>query len=121
MKNTHLQHPEDSILTGDLSVLDWFLADGQISAKIEGSPAIVWGKNPATGKFFVGTKSVFNKKLIKINESHCDIDQNHSGLIYYTTALITFLISTGLFKVILLGLVVMIVIAPIRLLMSLMK
>ena len=24
MKNTHLQHPEDSILTGDLSVLDWF-------------------------------------------------------------------------------------------------
>jgi len=79
MKNTHLQHPEDSILTGDLSVLDWFLADGQISAKIDGSPAIVWGKNPATGKFFVGTKSVFNKKLIKINESHCDIDQNHSG------------------------------------------
>ena len=79
MKNTHLQHPEDSILTGDLSVLDWFLTDGEISAKIDGSPAIVWGKNPSSGKFFVGTKSVFNKKLIKINESHCDIDQNHSG------------------------------------------
>ena len=29
--------------------------------------------------FFVGTKSVFNKKKIKINESHKDIDTNHSG------------------------------------------
>ena len=79
MKNTHLQHPEDSILTGDLSVLDWFLTDGEVSTKIDGAPAIVWGKNPATGKFFVGTKSVFNKKLIKINETHSDIDANHSG------------------------------------------
>jgi hypothetical protein len=79
MKNTHLQHPEDSILTGDLSILDWFLSNGQISAKIDGAPAIVWGTNPATGKFFVGTKSVFNKKLIKINETHSDIDRNHSG------------------------------------------
>ena len=79
MKNTHLQHPEDSILTGDLSVLDWFLSNGKVSAKIDGAPAIVWGTNPATGKFFVGTKSVFNKKLIKINESHSDIDRNHSG------------------------------------------
>ena len=79
MKNTHLQHPEDSILTGDLSVLDWFLTDGEVSTKIDGAPAIVWGKNPATGKFFVGTKSVFNKKLIKINETHGDIDRNHSG------------------------------------------
>ena len=42
-------------------------------------------------------------------------------LIYYTTVLIAFLVSTGLFKVILLGLVVMILTAPIRLLMSLMK
>ena len=79
MKNTHLQHPEDSILTGDLSILDWFLSNGEISAKIDGAPAIVWGKNPKTGEFFVGTKSVFNKKLIKINESHSDIDRNHSG------------------------------------------
>ena len=79
MKNTHLQHPEDSILTGDLTALDWLLSDGEISAKIDGAPAIVWGTNPATGKFFVGTKSVFNKKLIKINETHSDIDANHSG------------------------------------------
>ena len=81
MKNTHLQHPEDSILTGDLSVLDWFLSNGEVSTKIDGAPAIVWGKNPATGEFFVGTKSVFNKKLIKINETHSDIDRNHSSVV----------------------------------------
>ena len=80
MKNTHLQHPEDSILTGDLSVLDWFLAESELSVKIDGSPAIVWGTNPATGNFFVGTKSVFNKVKIKINETHDDIDRNHSGV-----------------------------------------
>ena len=79
MKNTHLEHPEDTILTGDLSALDCLSAGGHISAKIDGAPAIVWGRNPATGKFFVGTKSVFNKKKIKINESHKDIDTNHSG------------------------------------------
>jgi hypothetical protein len=81
MKNTHLEHPEDSILTGDLSVLDWFLAESDLSVKIDGAPAIVWGTNPATGNFFVGTKSVFNKKVIKINETHDDIDQNHSGVV----------------------------------------
>ena len=79
MKNTHLQHPEDSILTGDLTALDWLLADGDLSVKIDGAPAIVWGTNPATGNFFVGTKSVFNKVKIKINETHDDIDRNHSG------------------------------------------
>ena len=79
MKNTHIEHPEDSILNGDLSVLDWFTSNGKISAKIDGAPAIVWGRNPASGKFFVGTKSVFNKVKIKINESHEDIDKNHEG------------------------------------------
>ena len=78
-QNTHIEHPEDTILTGDLSVLDCLSAGGYVSAKIDGAPAIVWGRNPATGKFFVGTKSVFNKKKIKINESHKDIDTNHSG------------------------------------------
>ena len=81
MKNTHLQHPEDSILTGDLTALDWLLSDGDLSVKIDGIPAIVWGTNPQTGNFFVGTKSVFNKKLIKINETHDDIDRNHSGVV----------------------------------------
>ena len=81
MKNTHLQHPEDSILSGDLSVLDWFLAESELSVKIDGAPAIVWGTNPQTKNFFVGTKSVFNKKMIKINETHDDIDRNHSGVV----------------------------------------
>lgn len=79
MKNTHLEHPEDSILSGDLTVLDWFVNPGHLSVKIDGSPAIVWGTNPATGNFFVGTKSVFNKIKIKINHSHNEIDQNHEG------------------------------------------
>ena len=42
MKNLHIEHPEDTILTGDLSVLDWFKAEGQMSVKIDGAPAIVW-------------------------------------------------------------------------------
>ena len=79
MKNLHIEHPEDTILTGDLSVLDSFLSEGYLSVKIDGAPAIVWGTNPANGKFFVGTKSVFNKIKIKINESHQDIDANHTG------------------------------------------
>ena len=79
MQNKHIEHPEDSILNGDLRVLDWFLQNDNISPKIDGSPAIVWGINPANGKYFVGTKSVFNKKLIKINHDHREIDRNHQG------------------------------------------
>ena len=79
MKNTHIEHPEDAILTGDLSVLDWFcsMKGAKASLKMDGAPAIVWGTNPTTGNFFVGTKSVFNKKKIKINETHEDIERNH--------------------------------------------
>jgi len=80
MKNTHLEHPEDSILNGDLSVLDWFSEkDSTISVKMDGAPAIVWGRNPANGKFFVGTKSVFNKVKIKIAHNHAEIDQFYQG------------------------------------------
>jgi hypothetical protein len=80
MQNKHIEHPEDTILTGDLSVLDWmYEPDSFISVKMDGSPAIVWGRNPANGKFFVGTKSVFNKVKIKINHSHEEIDANHEG------------------------------------------
>ena len=79
IQNKHQEHFEDLILTGDLSVLEFFDGDYQVSLKIDGSPAIVWGTNPASGKFFVGTKSVFNKVKLKINESHEDIDTNHSG------------------------------------------
>ena len=79
MKNTHLEHPEDSILTGDLSVLDFFVTPGTLSLKIDGSPAVVWGTNPATGRFFVATKAAFNKKKIRIAHSHEEVDQFYAG------------------------------------------
>ena len=79
MKNTHLEHPEDSILSGDLSVLSWFLANSEMTVKMDGKPAIVWGTDPATGTKFVGTKSVFNKKKIKIAHSHQEIDDLYEG------------------------------------------
>jgi hypothetical protein len=79
MKNTHLEHPEDTILSGDLGVLDWFTAAGNLSVKIDGSPAIVWGIDPACGEFFVGTKAVFNKKKIRIAHNHEEIDQFYEG------------------------------------------
>ena len=82
MKNLHLEHPEDTILTGDLSVLDAFSnrMHNSYSVKIDGSPAIVWGVNPENGKFFVGTKSVFNKKTPKINYTVEDICNNHKNV-----------------------------------------
>ena len=79
MQNTHLQHPEDSILMGDLSVLDWFTQPANVSVKIDGAPAIVWGNDPATNTFFVGTKAVFNKKKLRIAHSHDEIDQHYEG------------------------------------------
>ena len=79
MKNLHLQHPEDCVLWGDLSILNWFVTPGHLSVKIDGCPAIVWGTNPANGQFFVGTKSVFNKVKIKINHNHEEIDLHHEG------------------------------------------
>ena len=77
MKNKHIEHPEDTILTGDLSVLDAFQSDNHYSVKIDGSPAIVWGTDPENGKFFVGTKSVFNKRTPKVNYTVQDIERNH--------------------------------------------
>jgi hypothetical protein len=79
MKNIHLDHPEDTILTGDLSVLDWFIEPGTLSVKIDGAPAIVWGIDPANGEFFVGTKAVFNKKKIRIAHNHEEIDLFYQG------------------------------------------
>ena len=79
MKNTHLEHPEDTILTGDLSCLDWFTAPGTLSVKVDGAPAIVWGIDPACGEFFVGTKAVFNKKKIRIAHNHEEVDLFYQG------------------------------------------
>ena len=54
MKNTHLEHPEDSILTGDLSVLDWFSeSDSIISTKMD-------------GKAYVGTDLVAEAEILAV-------------------------------------------------------
>ena len=51
------------------------------SVKWDGAPAIIAGKNPKNGKFFVGTKSVFNvpggRKGPLINYTEADITRNH--------------------------------------------
>jgi len=78
-KNLHIEHPEDLILTGDLRALDCLYDFDHASVKIDGSPAIVWGEDPATGTFFVGTKAVFNKVKIRIAHSHAEIDQYYQG------------------------------------------
>jgi hypothetical protein len=75
----HLEHPEDQILTGDLSVLDFFVTPGHLSVKIDGAPSVGFGVNPATGKFAVATKSFLNKKKIKIAHSHEEIDAFYQG------------------------------------------
>lgn len=81
MKNTHLEHPEDCLLTSreDFMEMLRFLRciDNTVSVKYDGAPAIVWGINPENKRFFVGTKSVFNKVKIKINYTHDDIEKNH--------------------------------------------
>lgn len=50
--------------------------DAPLSIKKDGAPSVIAGTHPETGKFFVGTKSVFNKTP-KINYSHEDIERNH--------------------------------------------
>jgi len=76
MQNKHQEHPEDCILTGDLSAIDLLYNFTHASVKMDGI-AIVWGKDPATGTFFVGNKAVFNKKKIRIAHSHDEIDEHY--------------------------------------------
>ena len=47
-----------------------------ITTKWDGAPAIFCGTYPGTKRFFVGTKSVFNKNA-KINFRDLDVDANH--------------------------------------------
>ena len=79
MKNTHLEHPEDAILYNreTFDKMLQFLRDRSSTATVkwDGAPAIVFGTYE--GKWFVGTKSVFNKRKVKINYSHNDIEVNH--------------------------------------------
>lgn len=96
MKNLHLEHIEDVVLTfsyqGARQALNYLtlvanalqrqeaVSDSlHISTKWDGSPAIVVGRHPETQRFFVGTKSVFNKTKPKINYTIQDIYENHSG------------------------------------------
>ena len=90
-KNTHLEHLEDNIYNkgfdGAKEAVDYLyslhqMLEGESDAKIsmttkwDGAPAIICGKDPETGKFFVGTKGVFAKKP-KINFTPQDIKENH--------------------------------------------
>ena len=90
-KNTHLEHLEDDILnngvaggTNAIRFLESLLTMLQghsrrsisITVKWDGAPAVFAGTNPENGKFFVGSKSIFNKEP-KINYTNADIDRNH--------------------------------------------
>ncbi len=47
-----------------------------LTMKYDGSPAVVFGRHPETGKFFVASKSAFNVNP-KINYNEKDIQKNH--------------------------------------------
>ncbi len=90
-KNVHLEHIEDEVLNrgvnGTRDAIDFLRslrdmlaghADSKvnITTKWDGAPAVFCGINPDNGKFFVGTKGVFNANP-KLNYSDEDIDNNH--------------------------------------------
>jgi len=92
-KNLHLEHLEDEVLNNGMegtraainflqSLRDMLAGNTKssvnVSVKWDGAPAIFAGINPENGKFFVGTKGVFNVTP-KINYTDADIDANHSS------------------------------------------
>ena len=92
-KNLHLEHLEDEVLNGGIngtraainflrSLRDMLAGNVKksvnVSVKWDGAPAVFAGINPENGKFFVGTKGVFNKNP-KVNYTNTDIDANHSS------------------------------------------
>ena len=92
MKNTHLEHLEDNILNGGSQggkeavaflrslgdMLDQGGADTRVTVKWDGAPAVICGTNPENGRFFVGTKSVFNKTDPKIIYSEEDVERMYA-------------------------------------------
>ena len=91
--NLHLEHLEDNLFNFGVngtrqsidflrSLRDMLAGHSQskvnITTKWDGAPAVICGVNPENGKFFVGTKSVFNKDG-KLNYTDDDIDRNHPG------------------------------------------
>jgi len=90
-KNTHLEHLEDDILNNGVrggknainflySLKDMLQGRSRgkfnVTVKWDGKPAVFAGTNPDNGKFFVGTKSIFNE-VPKINYTDADIQANH--------------------------------------------
>ena len=90
-KNLHLEHLEDNVLNRGVagaresinflqSLRDMLAGKSaskvNVTTKWDGAPAVFAGINPANGKFFVGTKSVFNITP-KLNYTDKDIDKNH--------------------------------------------
>ena len=92
-RNTHLEHLEDEIVNNGYdggvnavnflsSIRDMMLGSSRsklnVSVKWDGAPAVFCGINPENGKFFVGSKSIFNVTP-KINYTNSDISRNHGG------------------------------------------
>ena len=89
----HLEHLEDEMLNYGVEgckaavsflkelrkMLGCDDSTGFMQTKWDGAPAIICGKEPYLGNFFVGTKSVFNKENPKICYTHTDIDAFYSG------------------------------------------
>jgi len=89
-KLKHITHPEDRPLMhghegfehahGALMHAHEHMKSGKnnanLTTKYDGSPAVVFGSHPTNGKFFVASKSAFNKDP-KINHTDADIDKNH--------------------------------------------
>ena len=51
----------------------------KIGLKWDGAPGLIAGIEPESGRFFVGTKSTFSKKVPKVNFTNEDIDKFHGG------------------------------------------
>ena len=92
-QNKHLDHLEDRIILegskgGDdaiklLKEMGEFLSGKPspkmiVTTKWDGAPAVICGTDPADGKFFVGTKSVFAKEP-KLMKTQADIQANYDG------------------------------------------
>ena len=91
--NLHLEHIEDEVLnrgvSGARDAINFLqslrdMLAGHANSKVnlttkwDGAPAIFCGINPDNGKFFVGTKGVFNANP-KLNYTDADIDANHAS------------------------------------------
>jgi hypothetical protein len=89
-KLKHLEHLEDHPINAGQSGVEHAMNnlldvhrklrgrdnDSKITMKYDGSPSIVFGHHPETGKFFVASKSAFNKNP-KLNFTDEDIAKNH--------------------------------------------